>query len=227
MIPGPSSEESLQSALSRLVPQAKLEWQGIPHTALEGFLLEFHSANLPLPAESVDQVMDTPPFWSLLWPAGRELCQLFSHHPHLLADRSAVDLGCGSGLVAVAMAQAGARVVAADSDEVSLQSSVLNGRRNGVELSISTAWTGQTDSLILADFLYDESNLEQLSSLCQVCGEILVVDSRLKSLSYPGFQHFGEREGLAFPDLDPHREFGFLNLWYWGPRASIWREALG
>jgi predicted nicotinamide N-methyase len=137
-----------------------------------------------------------------------------------------VDLGCGSGLVSVAMAQAGAMVVAADSDPLSCRVAQLHLERHRLKGFVTRCWEGRAQTLILADFLYDESNLEALSGFQERADEILVVDCRLEKLSYPGFDYLGQSPEVAFPDLDPHQEFGTVRVWYFGTRRAEWIQAL-
>jgi len=221
-----TSEQQLQQALSELVPQALLSWQKIPDLPIEGYVLDFDSASLPLDNETSERVMQTPPFWGLLWPAGHLLCRLFVRHPHLVRDRSCVDLGCGSGLVSTALAHAGATVRAVDSDPLSCQVTRLHLERCRLAAEVTASWNGQAQTLILADFLYDDSHLEFLAGFRQRTDEILVADCRLEELVCPGFSYLGQRAEVAFPDLDPHREFGTVRIWYAGPRQADWARAL-
>jgi predicted nicotinamide N-methyase len=54
-----------------------------------------------------------PPFWGVAWPGGRALARYLLDHPVVVAGRSVLDLGSGSGLVAIAAAMAGAVTVTA------------------------------------------------------------------------------------------------------------------
>ncbi len=219
-------EDALQGALKNLVPSAFLEWQAVPGTGLEGFLLNTDSASKPLDNEVARQVMEAPPFWSLLWPAGFLLCRLLARCPELVRERSCVDLGCGSGLLAAAVARAGGRAVAADSDPLSRSVAQLNIGKLGLSASVASHWEGNTQTLFLADFLYDEENLTCLAALTPGVEEVVVVDCRLESLQVDGFRYLAMREEQAFPDLDPHREFGTVRIWYKGPRLDLWSGCL-
>ena len=220
------SEVALQRALKSLVPTAFLEWQAIPGTGLEGFLLNAESASRPLDNDVTRQVMEAPPFWSLLWPAGFLLCRLLAKSPELVRARHCVDLGCGSGLLAAAAARAGGRVVAADTDPLSRAVTRLHIQKQGSSAPVVPYWEGEAETLFLADFLYDEDNLGSLAELGPGVGEVVVVDCRLESLQLEGFQYLGQREEQAYPDLDPHREFGTVRLWYKGPRLDLWGARL-
>ena len=74
-----------------------------------------------------------PPFWAAAWPGGQALARYVLDHPEVVAGRTVLDLGAGSGLVAVAAALAGAaRVIASDVDAYSRTAVAVNAEENGV-----------------------------------------------------------------------------------------------
>jgi predicted nicotinamide N-methyase len=74
-----------------------------------------------------------PPFWAFAWPGGQALARYVLDHPGLVAGRSVLDLGSGSGLVAIAAAKAGAAaVVASEVDPLAVAAIGLNARANRV-----------------------------------------------------------------------------------------------
>jgi predicted nicotinamide N-methyase len=74
-----------------------------------------------------------PPFWAAAWPGGQALARHVLDRPDLVARRSVLDLGSGSGLVAVAAALAGAsRVAASDVDPFSHAAIAVNAEGNGI-----------------------------------------------------------------------------------------------
>lgn len=74
-----------------------------------------------------------PPFWAAAWPGGQALARYVLDHPDLVAGRTVLDLGAGSGLVAVAAVLAGAtRVVASEIDRFGLAAIPENAALNGV-----------------------------------------------------------------------------------------------
>jgi predicted nicotinamide N-methyase len=74
-----------------------------------------------------------PPFWAAAWPGGQALARYVLDHPDLVRGRSVLDLGAGSGLVAVAAAMAGAaRVLASEIDPFGLAAVPENAALNGV-----------------------------------------------------------------------------------------------
>ena len=60
---------------------------------------------------------EDPPFWAAAWPGGQVLARYVLDAPAVVARPAVLDLGSGSGLVAVAAARAGAaEVVASEVD---------------------------------------------------------------------------------------------------------------
>jgi predicted nicotinamide N-methyase len=76
---------------------------------------------------------EEPPFWSAAWPGGQALGRYLLDHPEVVAGRTVLDLGSGSGLVAVAALLAGAaRAVASEIDPFGVTAIALNAAGNGV-----------------------------------------------------------------------------------------------
>jgi predicted nicotinamide N-methyase len=85
-----------------------------------------------LEAGEVDPGSD-PPFWAAAWPGGQALARYVLDHPETVAGRTVLDLGAGSGLVAVAALLAGARaVVASEVDSYGMAAIAVNADVNGV-----------------------------------------------------------------------------------------------
>lgn len=79
----------------------------------------------------------TTPYWSLAWPAGQALARYILDHPEIVARRTVVEWGAGCGLVAIAAALAGARLVRAiDRDPRSIEAVRANARLNHVDQQI-------------------------------------------------------------------------------------------
>ena len=85
-----------------------------------------------LEAGEVDPGSD-PPFWAAAWPGGQALARYVLDHPDVVAGRTVLDLGSGSGLVAVAALMAGAgTVVASEVDAYGRAAITANAEDNGV-----------------------------------------------------------------------------------------------
>ena len=80
-----------------------------------------------------------PPYWAFAWAGGQALARYLLDHPETVAGREVLDIGSGSGIVAIAAAKAGAsRVVAAEIDHFAAAAIALNAPLNGVTITIET-----------------------------------------------------------------------------------------
>src|SRR3954469_19171648 len=68
------------------------------------------------------------PYWAELWPSALALAKAVSARS--LGGRRVLELGCGLGLVSIAAALAGARVLATDWSDDALRFTVANAARN-------------------------------------------------------------------------------------------------
>jgi predicted nicotinamide N-methyase len=81
-----------------------------------------------------------PPFWGVAWPGGRALARYLLDHPAVVAGRSVLDLGSGSGLVAIAAAMAGAVTVTASETAPLARTAIrLNAAANHVAVPVCVA----------------------------------------------------------------------------------------
>lgn len=108
-----------------------------------------------------------PPYWAFAWAGGQALARYLLDNPAIVAGHTLLDIGTGSGLVAIAAARAGAgRVIANDVDAFALAACRLNAAANNVEIEISdTDFLAIThvsqppiacDVLVLADVFYEK-----------------------------------------------------------------------
>ena len=80
-----------------------------------------------------------PPFWAFAWAGGQALARYLLDNPGLVAGREVLDIGSGSGIVAIAAAKSGAsRVVAAEIDPFAAAAIALNAALNGVSVTVET-----------------------------------------------------------------------------------------
>jgi predicted nicotinamide N-methyase len=80
---------------------------------------------------------DAPaPYWAYQWAGGLALAHHFAEEPELLRGKRVLDLGAGSGLVAIAAAKAGATALAAEIDEHGRAAIGLNAEANGVTVKL-------------------------------------------------------------------------------------------
>lgn len=110
-----------------------------------------------------------PPFWAVAWPGGQVLARYLLDHPAVAAGRSVLDVGSGSGLVAIAAAKAGAAsVIASETDPLARAAIELNAAANDLpppECIGSVFGSGPTVQLVLAgDVWYERDLAEQVAA---------------------------------------------------------------
>src|SRR3954452_5782377 len=104
---------------------------------------------------------DSPPFWAAAWPGGQVLARYVLDAPGVVAGRRVLDLGSGSGLVAIAAALAGAAaVVASEIDEFGTTAIPLNAELNGAAgIGVAGALLAgpppDVDVVLAGDICYD------------------------------------------------------------------------
>jgi predicted nicotinamide N-methyase len=117
--------------------RANTRLQPVPHAP--EILLHLADSTVPLwrrPSELVAMGLSSP-FWAFAWAGGQALARYVLDHPHEIAGRRVLDLGGGSGIVAIAAARVGAApVVACDIDVFAEQAMALNAQANGVYIEI-------------------------------------------------------------------------------------------
>jgi predicted nicotinamide N-methyase len=145
------------------------------------------------------------PYWAYHWGGGLALARYILSHPELVTGRTVLDLGAGSGIVAIAAAKAGAKnVVAADIDPYAIAVTGLNAAANGVAVSpflgdLTTGSPPEVDVVLVGDLFYDADLAERVTAFLDDCLrskiEVLVGDpwraflprTRLRLLAeYPG-----------------------------------------
>ena len=163
-----------------------------------GDRLEFIRANtrlrpVPLVAEIVLHVADEavplwekteedlgalglpPPFWAFAWAGGQALARYILDHPDTVTGKRVLDLGAGSGLVAIAAAKAGAAsVVAAEIDAFSRAAIAINARANGVTIAMTDidlladgAALPAMDVVLVGDLFYEQATAARAFGLLQ------------------------------------------------------------
>jgi len=109
-----------------------------------------------------------PPYWAFAWAGGQALARYVLDQPHLVAGRRVLDLGAGSGLVAIAAAKAGAAsVLAADIDGFAIAAIGLNAEANGLALNLSdgdllAASPADHDVVLIGDLFYERALAERV-----------------------------------------------------------------
>jgi predicted nicotinamide N-methyase len=135
--------------------------------------IELHLAEASLPIwqkteEELSAINVAPPYWAFAWAGGQALARYILDHGGLVAGRRVLDLGAGSGLVAIAAAKAGAAaVLAADVDLLAIEAIRLNAAANGVTLATTEhdllRETGPgAEVILLGDLFYERPLAERV-----------------------------------------------------------------
>jgi predicted nicotinamide N-methyase len=89
--------------------------------------------------ESLAQGAVPPPFWAFAWAGGQALARYLLDNRAAVAGREAIDIGSGSGIVAIAAAKAGAsHILAAEIDPFAAAAIAANAALNNVTVTIET-----------------------------------------------------------------------------------------
>jgi predicted nicotinamide N-methyase len=115
------------------------------------------------------------PYWAYAWAGGLALARYFLEEPGRVAGRRLLDLGCGSGLVGIAAAKAGAAsVIAVDTDANAVAALELNAALNGVEVAAIHADIADNplpavDLVAVGDLFYERGVAERVAGFLDRC----------------------------------------------------------
>lgn len=111
--------------------------------------------------EELGEINVPPPYWAFAWAGGQALARYILDHPDVIAGKTVLDLGSGSGLTAIAAKMAGAAsVLAADIDAFAGAAAHLNAAGNGVSIDttcddVLTSPPGQFSIILVGDLFYE------------------------------------------------------------------------
>ena len=169
------------------------------------------------PGSGLSRLLDvddaSPPYWAHRWAGGAVLARYVLDHPQIVAGRRVLDLGAGSGVVAIAAAKAGAvEVVASDVDPYAIAALGLNAALNDVALAtLSGDQTGgpppPVDLVLVGDLFYARDLALRVTAfldLCLAAGiEVLIGDPGRGHLPRTRLRLLAERH---VPDVDQVRD---------------------
>jgi predicted nicotinamide N-methyase len=194
--------------LSQLLPGAQLTWQSLTfeQQKIELSLLALTSEGLVLDVRQVGQFWQQLPYWAFAWAAGQGLAQYILANPELVRGKRVLDFGCGSGLVGIAAAKAGARsILCCDTDPLALIASQYNAERNGVDISVTDEWVGDAadvDCLLAADILYDLTSASDLADQCATIPSWLVAETQYQLPPWSSLVAVKQYQVSTLPTLD-------------------------
>lgn len=139
--------------------------------------IRLHLAEESLPIwqkteEELGEINVPPPYWAFAWAGGQALARYLLDNPALVAGKSVLDLGTGSGLQAIAAKLAGGGyVLAADIDRLALTACGLNGAANGVTFETTSddllvsPLPRHFDVILVGDLFYERQLADRVSLL--------------------------------------------------------------
>ncbi|KQV81822.1 hypothetical protein ASC90_04285 [Rhizobium sp. Root1220] len=135
---------------------------------------------------------DPPPYWAYGWAGGTVLAHHILKHPDIVRGRRVLDLGAGSGVVAISAARCGAAgVTAADIDENAISAVALNAEANRVAVEtlhddLLLGPPPAVDIILAGDLFYDQALAERalpFLAACRTVGiDVLIGDPRRATL---------------------------------------------
>jgi predicted nicotinamide N-methyase len=142
------------------------------------------------------------PYFAVPWPGAQALARLLLDGRIPVQGLSVIDLGCGSGLAALAAKRAGARHVrAVDIDPLAISATRLAAERHGlvIEAEIADAFSisfDDVDIVLIGDLASRAVHAPRLNDLyrrADTSGAILVVaDSGRPFFEAPDLPHFAQ-----------------------------------
>lgn len=209
---------SLQEQMQRTLKKARLTFTTPPFCPqISLALFDPKVLEGPIPHDEAQAIVAEPAYWSFCWASGQVLASYILNNPKWVKGKRVVDIGSGSGVVAIAASLAGAKQVwACDIDEDALQAVQVNAEHNGVELHCIKTLddiSDEIDVLTAADVLYDRDNHSLLDEWRERSGAVLLADSRMKTLPSEHFELLETHEARTWPDLNEFEEFNTVRLY--------------
>ncbi|WP_277052182.1 class I SAM-dependent methyltransferase [Zestomonas thermotolerans] len=208
----------LQQALGELLGDARLIAEQLPGTDLRLWLIDPANMDRAFSPEETRRILEEPPYWCFCWASGLALARWLAQRPQWVRGKRVLDFGAGSGVAAIAAAQAGAaEVVACDLDPLALAACRANAEMNGVTLAYSADFFAEADRfdlILVADVLYDRANLPLLDQFLSRGREALVADSRVRDFQHPLYRRLEVLDACTWPDLAEPAEFRRVSLYH-------------
>lgn len=198
---------TLTSALEPILPGATLLRKVMPFdTSISLLLLNDQADGCQLDSHQVGLFWQSLPYWAFAWAAGQGLAEHILKNPELVKGKRVLDFGCGSGLVGIAAAKAGAKsVLCCDSDPLALLACKLNAEHNQVSLTATTHWcddVDRLDCLLAGDVLYDLTSSGDLARKCSKIPHWVIAETDYQMPPWPTVERVGQYCMSTLPELD-------------------------
>jgi predicted nicotinamide N-methyase len=147
---------------------ANTRLQRPPHVPeLELYLADEITPIWRMTEEELGEIGLPPPFWAFAWAGGQAVARYLLDHPREVVGHKLLDLGAGSGMVAIAAMKAGAKqAVAADIDGICAAAVDVNAEVNGVAVgflgrNLLAGPPLRADMIAAGDVCYEKGLAEQ------------------------------------------------------------------
>jgi len=205
-----SYHAELEAHIQGLLPAAhlklsELHFDSVSDHLLKLWLIDPDGMDVPLNERETNAIFADPPYWSFCWGSGFAMAERILAGTQPVQGKTVLDFGCGSAVVGIAAALAGAaKVIACDIDPLALKASALNASENSVELEYLDdffKFEGGVDMLFASDVLYDPDNRLLVQRFREVANDVVVADSRVKDFAEQGFTLCDQVRAITEPDL--------------------------
>ena len=147
-------------------------------SAVPGLPIRMHTADELTPIweateKDLAEANVAPPFWAFPWAGGQALARYVLDNPEIVRGKRVLDIACGSGLVGLAAALAGAaHVVANDIDPMCEAAVALNADLNGVSITYSGGDLLNDnppghDVILAADVFYEQTPARRFRAMLE------------------------------------------------------------
>lgn len=187
---------------------------GVPEVRL--YLLSDDYPRGRLDQDEMMAIMDNPAYWAFCWASGQVMARYVLDNPSQFVGKTVLDLGAGSGVVAIAAALAGATTIACDTDPAALAATSANASANAVRVRLLddlNKLDARIDVVLAADILYDRDNMPLLARLPTLANEVVIADSRVKRDQLEGYSLISRMVATTVPDLDELREYNNVRIY--------------
>jgi predicted nicotinamide N-methyase len=132
-------------------------------------MLHLAAESLPIWQKTEDELGEMnvpPPYWAFAWAGGQAVARYLLDNPEICDGQTVLDLGCGSGISAIAAAKSGAAgVLACDIDTLALAAVELNAHANSVYVGTMSgdllSGSRRDESVIIVGDLFYERELAE------------------------------------------------------------------
>jgi predicted nicotinamide N-methyase len=214
----------LEAILQTVLPDATLQIASLPDCGgLKLYLIDEAYSLEALDAQTQQRVMNNPLYWMFCWASGHAMAKSLTRQSINVKEQVVLDVGSGSGVVAIAAALAGAKqVIASDIDPVSQKAIMLNAQLNACQDKIDViadldqypTFATTLDWILMADVLYDAGNKPLIDQLLPLSSQLCLADSRMTHFTHPQMTATQTLSGKTFPALGGFDEFSRVAFFY-------------